>query len=321
VTDADLVLGYLDPDAIFGTSAAGQIRPSRELAEEAIGRVAEPLGLSLTDAALGIVEIVNAKMANLLENVVVGRGFDPRDFTIFAFGGSGPLHAAGYASELGVSQVVIPGEIASVWSAFGIALSDVRYTRERDVQFVSPIDPAQLEAVYAELEAELRSLAGEGRTSAVPELRRYARMRYEWQRNELEIPVPAAALDDVRVQEVTKDFEKRYESRYGPAALLPGARFEIVNLRAEALLETGLGAGAKHAARNGAGGGRRTRAVAFERGASAEEVPALSGTDLEPGSEIDGPAVIDLPTTGIVVPPGARASRTDRGDFVLNFRR
>jgi N-methylhydantoinase A len=268
------------------------------------------------------VEIVNAKMANLLENVVVGRGFDPRDFTIFAFGGSGPLHAAGYASELGVSQVVIPGEIASVWSAFGIALSDVRFTRERDVQFVSPIDAAQLEAVYAELEEELRGLAGASRASgSEPELRRYARMRYEWQRNELEIPVPAGALDDVRVQQVTKEFEKRYESRYGPAALLPGARFEIVNLRAEALKETGLGAAAKHAARNGAGGGRGTRAVAFERGAPAEEVPALSGTDLEPGSEIAGPAVIDLPTTGIVVPPDAQASRTDRGDFVLTFRR
>jgi N-methylhydantoinase A len=322
VTDADLVLGYLDPAAVFGTSAAGQIRPSRELAEEAIRRVAEPLGLSLTDAALGIVEIVNAKMANLLENVVVGRGFDPRDFTIFAFGGSGPLHAAGYASELGVSKVVIPGEIASVWSAFGIALSDVRYTRERDVQFVSPIDAGELERVFAGLEEELRALVATGRSSgAEPELRRYVRLRYEWQRNELEIPVPSGSLDDVLVQQVTKDFEKRYESRYGPAALLPGARFEIVNLRAEALQETGLGAGAKHVASNGAGRADRSRAVAFERGAAAEEVPAHAGTDLEPGGEVEGPAVIDLPTTGIVVPPGARASRTGRGDFVLTFRR
>jgi N-methylhydantoinase A len=322
VTDADLVLGYLDPDAVFGTSAAGQIRPDRDLADEAVRRVADPLGLSVTDAALGIVEIVNAKMANLLENVVVGRGFDPRDFTIFAFGGSGPLHAAGYASELGVSQVVIPGEIASVWSAFGIALSDVRYTRERDVQLTSPIDPAQLEATYAELEEELRGLAGSnGAGESEPELRRFARMRYEWQRNELEIPLPAGTLDDVRVQQATKEFEQRYESRYGPAALLPGARFEIVNLRAEALLETGIGAAAKHAAGNGAGQARGSRVVAFERGVAPDEVPALSGTDLQPGTEVSGPAVIDLPTTGIVVPPDAQASRTDRGDFVLTFRR
>jgi N-methylhydantoinase A len=323
VTDADLVLGYLDPDATFGTSSVGQIQPSRELAEEAIRSVAEPLGLSVTDAALGIVEIVNAKLANLLENVVVGRGFDPRDFTIFAFGGSGPLHAAGYASELGVSEVVIPGEIASVWSAFGIAMSDVRFTRERDVQLISPLDPAEMQRAYDELEGELRQLATKASNNGSGmQLRRYARMRYEWQRNELEIPVPSGKLDDELLGQVTKDFEHRYESRYGPASLLPGARYEIVNLRAEALQETGLGTGAWHAASNGGGGGdmtARSRAVAFERGSAAEDVPAIQGAGLDPGVDVDGPAVIDLPTTGILVPPGARASRTDRGDFVLTF--
>jgi N-methylhydantoinase A len=190
------------------------------------------------------------------------------------------------------------------------------------VQLVSPIDAGQLERVFAELEEELKALVETGRTSgSEPELRRYVRMRYEWQRNELEIPVPSGSLDDALVQQVTKDFEKRYESRYGPAALLPGARFEIVNLRAEALQETGLGAGAKHVAANGAGGQKRSRAVAFERGAAAQEVAVHAGTDLEPGSDVDGPAVIDLPTTGVVVPPGSRAARTDRGDFVLTFRR
>jgi N-methylhydantoinase A len=94
-----------------------------------------------------------------------------------------------------------------------------------------------------------------------------------------------------------------------------------VNLRAEALQETGLGAAAKQAATNGAGGQSRTREVAFERGAPAQEVPALPGAGLETGSSVEGPAVIDLPTTGIVVPPGAQASRTDRGDFILTFRR
>lgn len=322
VTDADLVLGYLDPDAVFGTSAEGQIRPSRELAEEAIATVAEPLGLSITDAALGIVEIINAKMANLLENVVVGRGFDPRDFTIFSFGGSGPLHAAGYGSELGVEKVIVPGEIASVWSAFGIARSDVRYTRESDVQFISPIDPDELESVYAGVEAELdEQVAESGFSGAEPQFRRYARLRYEWQRNELEIPVPEGKLDADRVAELTRDFERRYESRYGQAALLPGARFEIVNVRAEALQETGFGSEIQLAVGNGSGGGEKTRAVAFERGADPVDTPVFAGAGLSAGREVDGPAVIDLPTTGIVVPPGAVVSRTNRGDFELTFRR
>ena len=102
VTDANLVLGYVDPEVVFGTAADGRsIHPDRDLAEAAIARVAEPLGLSVVDAALGIVEIANTKMANLLENVVIGRGFDPRDFLLVSYGGSGPLHAAGYARALG----------------------------------------------------------------------------------------------------------------------------------------------------------------------------------------------------------------------------
>jgi len=217
--------------------------------------------------------------------------------------------------------VIVPGAIASVWSAFGIALSDVRYTRERDVQFVSPIDAAELESVYAGVEAELGELVAESGFSGEPRLRRYARLRYEWQRNELEIPVPEGKLDDARVAELIRDFEHRYESRYGPAALLPGARFEIVNIRAEALQETGLGAASQLAISNGSGGGEKTRPVAFERGSEPVETPVFAGGGLEAEREIEGPAVIDLPTTGILVPPGAVATRTGRGDFELTFRR
>src|SRR4051794_7859122 len=273
VTDADLVLGYLDPEAVFGTSGERQIRPDRTLAEEAIRKVAEPLGLSVIDAARGIVEIIDAKMANLLENVVVGRGFDPRDFTIFSFGGSGPVHAAGYAKELGISEVLVPGEIASVWSAFGIALSDVRYMNEGDVQLVSPIEAAELQKAYAKLEEQLRRQVGDRDA----ELRRYARMRYEWQRNELEVSVPAGELTPEVLEEVTADFEQRYEQRYGQAALLPDARFEIVNVRAESLVPTGVQvsshgveAGAEHAH-------KPDRRVAFARGEEPTAAPIYDG--------------------------------------------
>jgi N-methylhydantoinase A len=322
VTDADLVLGYLDPNAVFGTAGDRQIRPSRELAQKAIMRVAEPLGLSLTDAALGIVEIINAKMANLLENVVVGRGMDPRDFTIFSFGGSGAVHAAGYARELGISEVLVPGEVASVWSALGIALSDVRYTREAEVQLVSPIDAAALQATYDELERELRAqLDGSGRDGPQPEFRRFARMRYEWQRNELEVTVPTGELDEQVLLEVTSDFEQRYEQRYGAAALLPDARFEIVNVRAEAAVPTGVTV-ESHAATSGGGDARKpSRLVAFERGTEPHETAIYDGTAVAPGEAISGPAVIDLPTTCIVIPPDARVTRSDRGNFNLTFER
>ena len=318
VTDADLVLGYLDPEAVFGTSGDRQIRPDRSLAEAALKRLAEPLGLSVMDAARGIVEIIDAKMANLLENVVVGRGFDPRDFTIFSFGGSGPVHAAGYARELGVSEVLVPGEVASVWSAFGIALSDVRYTGEADVQLVSPLDPKELLDLYKGLEERLREQVA---NNPAAEFRRFVRMRYEWQRNELEVGVPAGDLTGDSLAEVTKSFEERYEQRYGQAALLPDARFEVVNLRAEVVIPGGVPVSADLTVDTERDARKPSRLVTFERGVAPSETPIYDGTALRAGQSVEGPAVIDLPTTGLPVPPDTTVTRTVRGDFHLTFTR
>jgi N-methylhydantoinase A len=318
VTDANLVLGLLDPQAVFGTAGGRQIHPDRALAEEAIRRVAEPLGLSVVDAARGIVEIIDAKMANLLENVVIGRGFDPRDFTIFSFGGSGPVHAAGYARELGVTDVLVPGEIASVWSAFGIALSDVRYAAEADVQLVSPIDAAELETTYGGIEDGLRGHLDDRPDAA---FRRFARMRYEWQRNELEVGVPSGPLTDEALLSVTADFEQRYEQRYGQAALLPDARFEVVNLRSEAVVPSTIQAAAQQIRSEQAAARKPDRKVTFQRGVEPTDTPIYDGRALGPGERVDGPAVIDLPTTGIPVPPDAVVTRTERGDFHLTFKR
>jgi N-methylhydantoinase A len=250
---------------------------------------------------------------------VVGRGFDPRDFTIFSFGGSGAIHAAGYARELGISEVLVPGEIASVWSAFGIALSDIRHTLEGDVQLVSPIDSGELTRVYGGLEEDLLRQFGGGNGSR-PELRRFARMRYEGQRNELEVTVPTGDLDDEKLAAVTADFEERYEQRYGSAALLPESRFEVVNVRSEASVPTGIDVEA-HPPSGEGDAQKGSRLVAFERGAEPGATPVYDGTAVAAGAAISGPAVIDLPTTGIVVPPDATVTRTERGDFKLTFER
>jgi N-methylhydantoinase A len=322
VTDADLVLGYLDPKAVFGTSGDRQIHPRTDLAEAAIARIAEPLGLSITDAALGIVEIVNAKMANVLERVVVGRGFDPRDFAVLAYGGSGPLHAAGYARELGVEQVIVPGEVASVWSAFGIGLSDVRYQDEEDCQLVEPFTAADLQAPFETIEASLLKQAAASRAGkeTTPELVRHARVRYEWQRHELEIPVPGGELGADAITQLREAFERSYASRYGEAALLPEANLEIVSVTAEAVVTTG----AQSVTRNAVGSADHapegaTRTVYFERGGGSLSARVLRADDLSPGESIVGPAVIDMPTTGIVVPPDTRVTRADGGDFIMTF--
>jgi N-methylhydantoinase A len=318
VSDANLVLGYLDPNAVFGAGDR-QIQPRRELAGRAIAQIAEPLRLSVTDAALGIIEIVNAKMANVLERVVVGRGFDPRDFAILSYGGSGPLHAAGYASELGVDQVVIPGEVASVWSALGIGLSDIRYQLERDVQLISPFDPEQLDRLYAELESELRKKLEASRVEATaPLMVRHARIRYEWQRHELEVNV-SGTLDASAIAEMTSTFEQTYESRYGSAALLPEARLELVSIRVQAVVPTGVRAAGRTAATTADELRKPDRTVAFARGEAPRPTPVYNGSAIAAGERIDGPAVIDLPTTGIVIPPGTSVVRSDVGDFIMTF--
>jgi N-methylhydantoinase A len=322
VTDANLVLGYVDPEVVFGTAADGRsIHPDRDLAEAAIARVAEPLGLSIVDAALGIVEIANTKMANLLENVVIGRGFDPRDFLLVSYGGSGPLHAAGYARALGIDRIAIPGEVASVWSAFGIALSDVRYHAERDVALLSPFDPAAMQDAYEELEAELlEDSAGEReRAGGAVQIRRHARMRYEWQRNELEVELSLGELDEAALTAATGDFESAYGERYGSAALLPGARLEITSLRAEVLIPVGASKAARQTGQGADGAEKSTRLVAFERGAEPSPTKVYDGNGLLADQVVPGPAVIDLPTTGIVVPAGAKVTRSEAGDFILTF--
>src|SRR5262249_7793004 len=160
---ADLVLGYIAPEATFGTAGErGGLQPDRELAQTAIDtHIARPLGMSVTDAALGVVEVANAKMAGALENEIIGRGFDPRDLPLMSDGGAGPFHAAGYAASLGIDTIVVPGEAASVWSAFGISQADIRYQLEQSVVRLAPFDPADLEAQFTVLRDRAKAMLGD----------------------------------------------------------------------------------------------------------------------------------------------------------------
>src|SRR5690349_20292524 len=190
VTDADLVLGYIAPEATFGVGRGG-FHPKRELAEAAIREhIADPLGLSVTDAALGIVEVTNAKMANALENEIIGRGFDPRDFVLMSYGGAGPFHAVGYARTLGIDTIVVPGEAASVWSAFGISQADIRYQHEASVAMLEPFSAAEIGEAFARLESSALEELSAREDASRFELRRFARLRFQWQLHELEMRLP-----------------------------------------------------------------------------------------------------------------------------------
>jgi N-methylhydantoinase A len=319
VTDADVVLGYIAPEATFGNGERGGFRPDRALAEQAIRvRIAEPLGMSLTDAALGIVEVANAKMAGALENEIIGRGFDPRDFVLMSYGGAGPFHAVGYARTLGIRTIVVPGEAASVWSAFGISQADIRYQFESSVVMLQPFSAAAVEGAFTSLRERASAALAEREDVSRFEFRRYARMRFQWQLHELEIRLPDIPLDEAAVAELVSGFIAMYGERYGEAALLPGARLELVSLR----LEPAIPAGSLTLDRAIAASGEfsaGTRELYFERGQGPVQADVYNGDAMAVGATVSGPAVIDMAITGIVLPPGTTCERRRTGDFVLTL--
>ena len=155
VTDVDVVLGIVNPDHFLG----GRKKLSRDRAAEAIRReIAEPLGLSVEDAAAAVYAIQNAQTADLVRKVVVNSGQDPRDFILYSFGGAGPVHAASYAADLGVEEVLVPlGATAAVFSAYGLAASDIVLTAEISQPSNFPLDPKVIQLAFDELEKELRN--------------------------------------------------------------------------------------------------------------------------------------------------------------------
>jgi N-methylhydantoinase A len=321
VTDADLILGYIAPEATFGSKGErGGFKPRLDLAEKAIKeKVADPLGLSVTDAALGIVEVANAKMAAALENEIIGRGFDPRDFILMSYGGAGPFHAAGYAASLGVETIVVPGEAASVWSAFGISQADIRYQYESSVVLIEPFDVGAVKGAFEELEAQARKAVGEREDADAFELRRFARMRFQWQRHELEMSFPAGEIDAATLEEVKREFVEIYAGRFGEVALLPGAAVEIVSIRLEPAITLGSENLDRLDVAEGEEFAKGTRPVYFERGAGAVDAAVYNGDAMPLGEVVEGPAVIDLAITGIVIPPGTKCERRQTGDFVMTM--
>jgi N-methylhydantoinase A len=319
VTDADLVLGYIDAEARFGTGT-GSFTPRRDLAEQAIReRIAAPLGLSLHDAALGIVEVTNAKMANLLENGIIGRGFDPRDFALMSYGGAGPLHAVGYAATMGIDTILVPGEVASVWSAFGISQADIRYQYESAAVFLEPFSPGELEAAFGELEAT--ALAAMSASESVDrfEFRRYVRMQFQWQLHELEWRLPDGGFTEEQLASSCRDFIAMYGQRYGEAALLPGATLQITGLRLEPAMLRGSARLERFRLRQDTALEQGRRQVWFTRGEGPLDTPTFNGDAMPAGHVLHGPAVIDLAVTGIVLPPGSSCERRASGDFLVTL--
>jgi N-methylhydantoinase A len=320
VTDANLVLGILDPDYFLG----GKRKLKAEMAREGVRRLAASLGLGLEETAAGICQIVDNMMAGEIRRMTLFRGYDPREFVVFAFGGGGPTHAGAYARELGVKQVVVPlGNCAAVWSALGTYLGGVVHVYDRNEFMREPFDAAALNRIFAEMEQRAaEQLAAEGFAPSDQQFERFVSLKYGAQISSLEIPYPSAGLSEHDVDSLVDVFEASYTRRYGEGAGFREAGVEVMKLRLRAvglLPEVNPGK-----ASDRAGNGReaapiiRTRRVYWWEAQGFLQTPVLDGERLRPGAEVKGPAIIELPHTTMPVRPGQNSYVDDYGNIVLN---
>jgi N-methylhydantoinase A len=318
VTDAHLLLGRLDPQHFLG----GQMPIYPDLAGMAIDGLAGRLGLSREEAAEGIVTIVNSNMANAIRGVTVQKGHDPRECTLVAFGGAGPLHAVEVAESLEIPEVLIPPH-PGITSAIGLLTTDLKYDTIRTEFMVSAaVDEDKLNRDFAALEDTVRQqLLSDGLAASKIKIIRAADCRYVGQGYELRVPVPAGRLDSTRLQRVWAAFHRLHAAEYGHS--FPSAPIELVAIRL-----VGVGTMPKispFAAPTGANSspvlGRRD--VYFR---VRDELRPFSTTyyersRLRAGDTLHGPAIIYQVDSTTVVPPSWTLRVDPSGSLVLTRRR
>ncbi|GAA1618961.1 hydantoinase/oxoprolinase family protein [Kribbella sancticallisti] len=322
-TDANLVLGIMSERGLLGGK-----KPLRaDLARLAIRQhVAEPLGLTVEEAAIAIHEVQNAQAGDLLRRAVVQAGYDPRDFVVYAFGGAGPAHCAGYCQDLGVSEVIVPlGPVASAFSAYGLAASDVIISAEFSDPSAFPIDHTVLESYYERLESDLqRALDRQQVKFQSVTLQREIDLRYSMQVSELTTPVPATRFTAETGEEILERFEEHYERINGSGAGYRAAGVQAITYRVRA--KANLGFPVELPRIGDAAGTDPSEALIEERSVCLDSqlgfqpTPVYDYALLRAGHELVGPAVVDVPTTVVVVPAGVTGRVDHLGNLVLSYQ-
>jgi N-methylhydantoinase A len=317
VTDADLFLGIINPDYFLG----GRKLLSTELAAKALReQVADPLGLSVDEAAAAVYAIQNGQTADLVRQVVMDSGRDPRDFVLYAYGGAGPMHCASYAADLGVQEVIVPlGSTAAVFSAYGLAACDLVLTAEHSQPGNMPVAADQMTATFQGLERDLRRrLASQGITLDGVAFEREADLRYTLQLAEVALPVTGGVLSDGDVSELTERFGQSYEQRFGPGSGFSDAGVQVITYRVRAVGKLPISPALHELPPAGRRAQPRShRDVFLDVLRRRERTAIYDYLDLGRGDEIDGPAIVEAPTTTVAVPAGFRA-RVDRlGNLVI----
>jgi N-methylhydantoinase A len=317
-TDADLLLGYLDPDYFLG----GRMPLDAELAAAAVERaIARPLGLDRVEAAAAMYEVINLVMAAGTKDMALQRGYDPRELPLVVAGGAGPVHAGMIAAELGIAIVIVP-RLSSVFCALGLLLADLRHDFVRSFGMLwSAFD---VESARAQLDAMVaRGMEALEREGVEPESRRAlaaADLRYLGQHHEVTVPFRVEDLTETGLPGIEQGFHARHEELYGFAS--PGRPLEVVNLHATVVgrrphREPGsrVGEAADPPPEKG------SRDAYVPSTGRLERVPVYDGDRMSPGHRLAGPAIIEESTTTVVVPEGFRVEVDASGSFILETAR
>jgi N-methylhydantoinase A len=314
VTDANLILGRIDPEYFLGSG----IRLQPEKAAQAIvDRIGKPLGLSLEDASLGILTIANFNMSLAVRAVSVEKGYDPRDCVLVPSGGGGPLHAGAIARELSVPRVIIP-PMPAHFSALGMLLADLKHDYVQTfVRELAETTGAEIGAAFTALEkSAVDTLTEEGAAGSQVALRRFLDMRYRGQ----EYTVPVPLTEDLRTLtdfgEIRSRFDTLHQQHYGHSA--PNEPVMMVNLRLTALGRVADRLAPAAAFRDGDRGERGKRAVTFDDAHRALMCPIYLRSGLKPGDRLDGPAVIEELGATILLYPGDKMQVQPFGHLVID---
>jgi N-methylhydantoinase A len=308
VTDANLVLGRLDPEYFL----AGQMKLSRALIEDPLAQLAERLRMDELELAASIVEIANENMASAIKMVSLERGHDPRRFALLAFGGAGPLHASSLARMLGIPKVIVP-RYPGVFSALGLLLADVRVDKVWTQAFRSTnVDAAVVDRQFSRItERAVAELRREG-FAAEPEIKRFVNMRYLGQNYEHELEIASGPIDDEALEGVFRGFGALYAERYG--YLIEGEVIELVSFKVSAI-------GRRSAPNIRAAGpfvrGERGIRAVYVRGENWVEADVVDRSALEPGEVAKGPVLIEEEGSTTWVEPAMRVELTSQGSLMI----
>ena len=314
VTDANVVLGFYKE----GAELSDGLRLEKDLAMEALESVAKPLGLSPEEAAAGAIRIVDNQMAGLMRQLTLEQGKDPREFSVYCFGGAAGLHASGYTRSLGSRQFMVPrGNLASGFSALGVAESDRLHVFEHAELVRAPFPAIKVNQIFKSLESQaVKQFAREGIGSEAISISRSLDMKFSLQIHEVEVASPEGTLDSDDLAEQERRFVESYEQIYGKGSAFPSAGSEIgvFRIRARSISYVPSSEGPLVAMNHSV---INERMVYWTEYKDTRKTGVYDGTQIVSGFSCIGPSIVEYPSTMVAIRPGDKCELDEFGNLVV----